>query len=674
MATLFLSLTATPGMAQESDPTRGVNWYVDAAGHGLGTGTSVDPFTNIAYGVSRSFVVTGDTFTVAPGTYEDEEIEFFGKSLTIRSTGGPSTTTIVARPAIVPNLPHSAIRVHAGEANVVIEGFRITGGTGALECAGFTRIVGGAVSICADSTLTLRDCSFDTNTSERGGAIYAHEATLNIEDCYFTGPGTEARGEAVYLSSSTATITDSTFEHLFLVSPSIPRGGGALVADNSTLLLQGCSFEHNATRFFGAHLWSRSGDVTVNQCLFGASTGYAGASISASGGTLRIIDSSIQFARAIQAPGAGVFSSNADVLVDQCLFEGNVVDGTREGGAIAMQSGRLTVTDTIFRRNRAGQGGAIATSQSTNTLIRDCQFDGNSGTSGGGAFYSGDSFATIEHSTFIRNTALPSGAGGAVHGRAALRFCSLTDNRSGTDGGAAAGAAHLFRTIAWGNGPTDLVSTATAEESLVGTLGGAVVTDCVDGDPRFWSDQDLHLMPGSAAIDAAPQDSKLDPDGSRGEFGAFTFAPDYCPVLDCHADIGTTSCISQPNSTGEIAGLRALGSHLIDSDRLVLLSTGMPPSVPTLMLASQSGGHLVVPNMLGPLCLGPPFLRLISLAASSRPDGTAPTWVELRAPGGTPGAGLGVQPGETWHFQLWYRDASGGAVTNTTNALRVTLH
>ncbi len=181
-------------------------------------------------------------------------------------------------------------------------------------------------------------------------------------------------------------------------------------------------------------------------------------------------------------------------------------------------------------------------------------------------------------------------------------------------------------------------------------------------------------MAGSSAIDAAPRSAGLDADASRRELGAFPFDPYYCPAEFCSTDLGTAGCVSQANSTGQVAGLAAMGSGQITDDRLILLATSLPAGVPTLLLAAQSDGYLVRPNMLGPLCLGSPFLRLISLQASSRPDGTAPSWVKLRAPGGPPAEGLGVQSGETWHFQLWYRDANGGAGTNTSSAVEVTLH
>ena len=652
-------------------------WWVDASGTGLGTGTSSDPFTNISFGVSRPFVLNGDLVLVAPGTYTNEEIDFLGKSLTVRSTDGPEATTIVALPQLEPFTPHPAARVTSGELRVFIEGFRITGGTGSLQCSAFTTVAGGAIEVCAGSTLTVRNCVFDGSIAERGGAIYAQDSTLRVEDCLFTGPGTEARGEAIYLANSEAVVQDSLFMDLYLVSPDEPRGGGAVVADESALLLERCIFERNATRFLGGHLWSRSGDVTVNSCAFGQSTGFAGAAISASGGILRIFDSSVKYARAIEAPGAGVFGSSADIRISGTLFEGNFVDGTREGGAVAVQAGRLSISHSRFLRNTAWEGGGIATSQSAQVTIQDCCFEGNAASMGGGALFAapapGDPGAEIERSVFIVNSALPAGSGGAIQGPARLEQCSLRGNAAGTTGGAATGGTELLRSIAWANAPADLDPSVVAEASMIGEPSGATVLDPVAGPPLFWSNFDLHVLPGSPAIDAVDPEQGFDPDGSAMDLGAFVFDSAYCPV-DCPADAGVLGCVSAVNSTGAVSELGALGSLNIETNRLVLLNTQLPPAAPALMLASQLDGFQAIPGTEGPLCLGAPFLRLLGHQAVSRPDGTLATWVQLTTESGLPASdGLYVQAGETWFFQLWYRDSLGTTGTNTSNSMSVTL-
>ncbi|MFT6832216.1 MAG: hypothetical protein ACJAZN_002386, partial [Planctomycetota bacterium] len=173
--------------------------------------------------------------------------------------------------------------------------------------------------------------------------------------------------------------------------------------------------------------------------------------------------------------------------------------------------------------------------------------------------------------------------------------------------------------------------------------------------------------------DAAPAALGLDPDGSRRDVGAYLFEPGYAAV-GFSGDIGSHGCLSASNSTGAVASLTAFGSLIIQENRLLVRSASLPAQVPTLLLAARSDGLLTVPGLLGPLCLGSPILRLMTLQQPSRPDGTAPSWVRLRGPVSPPASGdLAVQSGDTWHFQLWYRDANGSSGTNTSNAVQVTL-
>ena len=74
----------------------------------------------------------------------------------------------------------------------------------------------------------------------------------------------------------------------------------------------------------------------------------------------------------------------------------------------------------------------------------------------------------------------------------------------------------------------------------------------------------------------------------------------------------------------------------------------------------------------GHLCLGSPIGRLVGgsvLVTGSA--GTLREAVDLDVIPQPTGA-VAVQAGETWHFQLWFRDSNGGVPTsNFTDGLRV---
>ena len=68
----------------------------------------------------------------------------------------------------------------------------------------------------------------------------------------------------------------------------------------------------------------------------------------------------------------------------------------------------------------------------------------------------------------------------------------------------------------------------------------------------------------------------------------------------------------------------------------------------------------------GTLCIGAPLYRLTPVQASSQ--GQLGVTVDLTAPPAPAGT---IQPGQTWLFQLWYRDPAGGAGSDFSNALAI---
>ena len=99
-------------------------WYVDDDNcPGPGSGTPEDPFCSIQDGIDVAS--NADTVLVEPGTY-NELIDFLGKAITVRSSGGRDVTTIDGT-----GLNDSVVKCINGEGpDTVLEGFTITGGTG----------------------------------------------------------------------------------------------------------------------------------------------------------------------------------------------------------------------------------------------------------------------------------------------------------------------------------------------------------------------------------------------------------------------------------------------------------------------------------------------------------------------------------------------------------------
>ena len=124
----------------------------------------------------------GDTVLVAPGVYE-ENIDFLGKSITVKAGAGAAKTSIK------PLLDGSVVTFSSSETEeATLQGFTITGGTGTfiseeIRC-------GGGI-YCSSACPTIKDCIITANRvaggptgpSTYGGGIYCSDASPRIRNC-----------------------------------------------------------------------------------------------------------------------------------------------------------------------------------------------------------------------------------------------------------------------------------------------------------------------------------------------------------------------------------------------------------------------------------------------------------------------------------------------------------
>ena len=191
--------------------------------------------------------------------------------------------------------------------------------------------------------------------------------------------------------------------------------------------------------------------------------------------------------------------------------------------------------------------------------------------------------------------------------------------------------------------------TTNGQTTLFGTLpvlAGEVLADFKDG---------LHYV--LVRTDAFPEGEV------RGQIAS--------PLL------GQPYCAGRPNSVAfNGARLWAEGSVLAADADLVLMGQFLPPGRPVLPIVGLATGHVfTLPNSSGMLCVsGGPILRLAANLGVSGPTGdfsTEPDLAALPLGGGT----IGIEPGDVWNFQLWYRDQVGGLPTsNLSSALSIRFH
>lgn len=165
-----------------------------------------------------------------------------------------------------------------------------------------------------------------------------------------------------------------------------------------------------------------------------------------------------------------------------------------------------------------------------------------------------------------------------------------------------------------------------------------------------------------------------------------------CPYPDrywryCFGEAGSCPCTNASidggcvNSTGAGGTLDVIaGGASTVADDLVISAGSLPPNQFAIFIAAQ--GHQSLPFLDGNLCIGGPGLKIVR---HSPPTLTSEGGSVTLGPGivaesqsgslGLP-AIVGINAGENWFFQAYYRDPAGpcGNGANTSNALAVMFY
>ncbi len=139
----------------------------------------------------------GDVIVVAPGVYS-ETIDFLGKGITLRSSGGPLVTVIDGT-----GLGGSVVRCVSGEGpETTLEGFTVIGGS--------ANVGGGMLNL--GSSPRVVDCIFTGNSAgSRGGGMYNEGGNPTVLATVFSKNTAVAMGGGMFNTQASPTISDCLF-------------------------------------------------------------------------------------------------------------------------------------------------------------------------------------------------------------------------------------------------------------------------------------------------------------------------------------------------------------------------------------------------------------------------------------------------------------------------------
>lgn len=238
----------------------------------------------------------GDEIVIAPGLYRGEgnrDLDFEGRRITIRSVT-PSDPTVVASTVIdcqgTDTDPHRAFTFVSGEGDDSrLLGLTMTGGFAPIAPIDpWLRRSGGAILLLGSSP-RIDGCVFAENKADYGGAVGCWE-------------------------SSNPTLINSTF-----IANSAAFDGAAILARDSGPTIVDCTFRANSGTVISC---SGSGAATIAGCTIADNAGTA--ILCAQRGA--VISKSIFANNDIPGdanPSAVIVISGSDVVIDNCLINGN---------------------------------------------------------------------------------------------------------------------------------------------------------------------------------------------------------------------------------------------------------------------------------------------------------------------------------------------------------------
>jgi predicted outer membrane repeat protein len=380
---------------------------VGTEGDFLTIGTAIDESEN------------GDTIEVLPGTYA-ERVAFHGKAISVIAVDGPSGTLITGDGS-------ATVWLNEGEGpDSILSGFTIqglghncmyiAGSSPHLEnlviegCGSDSGVYGGAAQIIAASP-TFMSVTFQNNTAERGGAIYASDASdISIDNSVFVGNQAESGG-AILVINSVLTASESRFES----NQAHFGNAGALFMDSSIVDLQNSHFDSNQATFDGGAILAESGSLT----LTGMSTFSNNVSSFGEGGSIRleatdpviVTDTDFSLNTAGSHGGAVSMTAVGESSFTNTTMTSNMTGFEGDGGALFVEYSGTQISSSSFEANHSSRnGGAIGTIGSdlsgSNVDLR-----GNHADNQGGGIGAEGGTIVLEHTEFHTNTAAAGGGG-----------------------------------------------------------------------------------------------------------------------------------------------------------------------------------------------------------------------------------------------------------------------
>ncbi|MEG4010504.1 choice-of-anchor Q domain-containing protein, partial [Microcoleus sp. Pol1C5] len=529
--------------------------------------------------------VAGDIITFAPGlasqtiTLTSGQLDIpAGKNITIDGAAAPGLT-------ISGNNASRAFFVNANVAtatNFAVKNLIITNGK--------TTDRGGAIGTTDEVNLTVENVQFNNNVADQGGgAIFGNfNNTLTVTNSKFNGnvatSANDERGAGAigFLSFKTFTVTNSDFTNNKGIN------GGAINSLQGKLTIDNSRFIGNDTT---AAVYATGQNNPFLRGFGGAVYTDRASNPSEASGTIKITNSVFQDNKGRGEGGAAyLFTGSQDkVILEKSTFQNNEILGLPNGGnpgnggAVTILSDStnqgLTIANTTFAGNKAGNQGGGLWMRNAPTTITNSTFSGNSTAYAAGDFNKLGGAMTLGAPTTILNTTIADNSAGWVGGgifaaanNVTLKNTILSNNTAANGGNPWGIQQHVTAQYSDGGGnfqwpaknPNDgsdfnATASITIADPLLGplqNLNGALVRPLLAGSPAI----DKGIATGAPATDqrgvTRPQDGDSIP-GAIVDSGSFELGGSVVPVPTPTPAQALTGSLGQTNNYSSVNDLIA---------------------------------------------------------------------------------------------------------------------
>ena len=199
-----------------------------------------DDYATIQEAIDAS--VDGNMIIVRPGTYDEYDIDFAGKAVTVTSTD-PQDPAVVAATVVNADSMGGVFIFQSGEDTTsVLTGLTLTGGAATFG--------GGILCISSSPTITYNNITDNAATGTfpegQGGGIYCDSSSSIVSYNTITGNSANSGG-GIYLSDSSPTLL-----HNNIAENTVSVGGGGIVCSNSALTILNNNITDNTATLGGA--------------------------------------------------------------------------------------------------------------------------------------------------------------------------------------------------------------------------------------------------------------------------------------------------------------------------------------------------------------------------------------------------------------------------------------